>query len=225
VTDTRDKLLGAAEQLFAERGVDAVSLREIGRAAGARNVIAVQYHFADRAGVLTAILEKHLPDVDARRHALLDEIEAGIDGGAAPTARAVAGALVRPLAAKLVDPAGGPAFLQIYAELLNRPTPRFGSADGEYRSLRRWRDVAAAVVDPQAVRLHRRLTAIVHAAVELARRARSAPHTDDRLFTSYLVDVVAAILTAPVSAETTRLADERDAARLADPADEDPIAG
>ena len=32
-------------------------------------------------------------------------------------------------------------------------------------------------------------------------------------FTSYLVDVVAAILTAPVSAETARLADERDAVR------------
>jgi AcrR family transcriptional regulator len=207
--DTRDKLLSAAEQLFAERGVDAVSLREITRAAGARNVIAVQYHFEDRAGVLTAILAKHLPDVDARRHALLDEIEAGAE----PTARAIAGALVRPLAAKLADPAGGPAFLQIYAELLNRPTPQIRAADGEFRSLRRWRELAEPVVDPDAQRLHRRLTAIVHTAVELARRARSAPHTDDRLFTSYLVDVVAAVLTAPVSAETARLADERDAAR------------
>src|SRR6185369_171346 len=102
MTDTRDKLLSAAEQLFAERGVDAVSLREITRAAGARNVIAVQYHFEDRAGVLTAILAKHLPDVDARRHALLDELEANGE----PTARGIAGALVRPLAAKLADPDG-----------------------------------------------------------------------------------------------------------------------
>lgn len=213
MTDTRDKLLSAAEQLFAERGVDAVSLREITRAAGARNVIAVQYHFEDRAGVLTAILAKHLPDIDARRHALLDGIEAEIDAGAGPTARAIAGALVRPLAAKLADPAGGPAFLQIYAELLNRPTPQIRAADGGFRSLARWRAAAEPIIDPQARRLHRRLTAIVHTAVELARRARSAPHTDDRLFTSYLVDVVAAILTAPVSAETARLADERDAAR------------
>jgi AcrR family transcriptional regulator len=211
--DTRAKLLTAAEQLFAERGVDAVSLREITRVAGARNVIAVQYHFDDRAGVLTAILAKHLPDVDARRHALLDEIEAG----GAPTGRALAGALVRPLAAKLADPDGGPAFLQIYAELLNRPTPQIRSADGEFRSLRRWREAVEPLLDPGARRLHRRLTAMIYAAVELARRARSAPHTDDRLFTSYLVDVVAAILTAPVSAETTRLADERDAARSPTP--------
>jgi AcrR family transcriptional regulator len=220
VTDTRDKLLSAAEQLFAERGVDAVSLREITRAAGARNVIAVQYHFEDRAGVLRAIMAKHSPDVDARRHALLDEIEAGGE----PTARAVAGALVRPLAAKLADPAGGPAFLQIYAELLNRPSPQLRAADGESGSLERWRAAAVPVIEPLARRLHRRWTTIVHTGVELGRRARTAPHTDDRLFTSYLVDVVAAMLTAPVSAETARLADERDAAR-ADGAAGDPVAG
>jgi AcrR family transcriptional regulator len=216
--DTRTKLLCAAEQLFAERGVEAVSLREITRAAGARNVIAVQYHFEDRAGVLGAILDKHLPDVDARRHALLDEIEAaGI-----PAARPLAGALVRPLAAKLSDPDGGPAFLQIYAELLNRPSPQVRSADGRFGSLSRWREAVEPLLDREAVRLHRRLTAIVHTAVELARRARSAPHTDDRLFTSYLVDVVAAILTAPVSTETARLADERDAARgTPDPVEND----
>jgi AcrR family transcriptional regulator len=221
VNDTREKLLGAAEQLFAERGVDAVSLREITRAAGARNVIAVQYHFADRAGVLAAIMAKHSPDVDARRHALLDEIDAGTITGGEPTARAIAGALVRPLAAKLADPDGGPAFLQIHAELLNRPIRQPRTTDGEFRSLQRWREAAVPVIDPLARRLHRRWTTIVHTGVELGRRARTAPHTDDRLFTSYLVDVVAAMLTAPVSAETARLADERDAARATD----DPMAG
>ena len=63
---TRAALLSAAERLFAERGIDGVSLREINRASGARNAIAVQYHFEDRAGVVRAILQKHQPDVDAR---------------------------------------------------------------------------------------------------------------------------------------------------------------
>src|SRR3954453_21988093 len=101
---TRARLITAAEQLFAERGIDAVSLREINRAAGARNAIAVQYHFEDRAGVLRAILGKHRPDVEARRHAMLDQYEA--DG--APNLRALAGALVGPPAAKLTEPPGGP---------------------------------------------------------------------------------------------------------------------
>jgi hypothetical protein len=69
------------------------------------------------------------------------------------------------------------------------------------------------LIEEDAVRLHRRLTAIQFAAVELGRRARSGPHTDERLFTSYVIDVVAAIVEAPVSPETRRLAQERDAAR------------
>jgi AcrR family transcriptional regulator len=204
---TKERLLVAAEQLLAERGVEGVSLREITRASGARNAVALQYHFDDRAGLLQAILDKHLPDVDAHRHALLDEIEAS--GGA--DARALAGALVRPLAAKLADEEGGPAFLQIYADLISRPSPVFATTS--INSLERWRGAVGPLLAEDALRLHRRLTMILHAVAELARRARSGPHTDDRLFTSYLVDVVTSILTAPVSEETTLLAAERDRVR------------
>jgi AcrR family transcriptional regulator len=200
--DTRQNLLAAAERLFAERGVAAVSLREIARVAGAKNVIAVQYHFADRDGVLQAILDKHLPDVEARRHALLDLL----GGEPEPAVRPLAGALVRPLAAKLTDADGGPAFLRVYADLLNRPRPPVALlTDARYRSLQRWHDQLQPLLDPTAARLHPRQTAVVYTAVELARRAAAGPHTDDRLFTSHLVDVVAAILTAPVSDETRHL--------------------
>jgi AcrR family transcriptional regulator len=210
--DTRGRLLAAAERLFAERGVDAVSLREISRESGAKNAIALQYHFDDRAGVVQAIVDKHLRDVDARRHAILDEYEA--DGS--PDVRSLAAALVRPLAAKLADADGGREFLQIYADLLNRPNPIAATVepdqpDGD--SLARWRTLVEPLLAEDAARLHRRFTAILHSVIELSRRARSGPHTDDRLFTSYLIDVVTAILAAPVSDETRRLADERDRAR------------
>lgn len=221
--DTRGRLLAAAERLFAERGVDAVSLREISRESGAKNAIALQYHFDDRAGVVQAIVDKHLRDVDARRHAILDEYEA--DGAADvprgagtpdPGIRLLAAALVRPLAAKLADADGGREFLQIYADLLNRPNPIAATVepdepDGD--SLARWRTLVEPLLAEDAARLHRRFTAILHSVIELSRRARSGPHTDDRLFTSYLIDVVTAILAAPVSDETRRLADERDRVR------------
>jgi AcrR family transcriptional regulator len=206
---TRERLLVAAEQLLAEKGVEGVSLREITRASGARNAVALQYHFDDRAGLVQAILDKHLPEVDARRHALLDEIETAGE----PDARAMAGALVRPLATKLADDQGGPAFLQIYADLVTRPSPVFAGSTSADNSLERWRHAVGPLLAEDAVRLHRRLTSILHTVGELARRARSGPHTDDRLFTSYLVDVVTSILTAPVSDETKRLAAERDQAR------------
>ncbi|CAN5689173.1 TetR/AcrR family transcriptional regulator [soil metagenome] len=208
-TDTRANLLAAAEQLFAERGVDAVSLREIARSAGAKNVIAVQYHFADRDGVLHGILDKHLPTVDARRHALLDAAESD------PDLRALAGALVRPLGAKLSDTDGGPAFLQVYADLLNRPTPAFEALESGtgQASLRRWREAVEPLLETDAAKLHPRLAALLYTAVELARRAKSGPHTDDRLFISHLIDMVAALLSAPVSAETRALLADREARR------------
>lgn len=209
--DTRSRLIEAAERLFAERGIDGVSLREINQAAGARNAIAVQYHFKDRAGVLMAILARHHPSIEAFRHRLLDEYEAG----EAKEVRLLAGALVRPLAAKLADPDGGREFLQIWADLFNRPEPILPTTllEDPDDSICRWRDLVEPHLGADAARLHRRFTASLYASIELARRARSGPHTDDRLFTSYLVDVVTAILSTPVSAETRRLADERDAAR------------
>jgi hypothetical protein len=47
--------------------------------------------------------------------------------------------------------------------------------------------------------------ALLFTSVELARRARADRHDDERLFTSSLVDVVAAVLRADASPETTRL--------------------
>lgn len=202
--DTKARLLAAAERLFAERGVDAASLREINRSSGARNAVAVQYHFADRSGMVAAVLAKHTPGIEAARHALLDAYEAE----ARPDLRTLTAALVRPFAAKLADPAGGPEYLQILADLLNRPRPAVGPGpfDDPAMSLHRWRALVDPFLDEDAVRLHRRFTAVLHTAVELGRRARSAPHTDDRLFVSHLIDVVTAILGGPASDETRRLA-------------------
>jgi AcrR family transcriptional regulator len=204
---TRERILAAAEELFARHGVEGVSLREVTRASGTRNNVGLQYHFKDRNGVLEAILAKHLVVVDARRHALLDRCEAEDLGDL----RAMAGALIAPLATQLGDADGGPEFLQIYAELVNRPRGEEVLAFGGPRnSLDRWRRQVAPLMDPEAVRLHRRFTAIRLTTAELGRRAASGPHTDDRLFVGHLVDLVTAVLGAPISDETVCLADERD---------------
>jgi AcrR family transcriptional regulator len=204
---TADRLISAAEQLFALHGIDGISLREINRAAGARNGSALQYHFRDREGLLRAVMAKHHREVEARRHAMLDAYEA--DGR--DDVRALAGALVRPLVSKLADEDGGAQYLQILADLINRPRPVINPADLDdpTSSIFRWRNLVGRLLEDDATRLHRRFVAIRFAAVELGRRARSAPHSDDRLFTSHLVDLVAGVLTTPLSDETRRLAAER----------------
>lgn len=204
----RDRIITAAEQLFAARGIGAVSLREINREAGAKSASAVQYHFADRAGVVSAIVAKHRPVIEERRHAVLDHCEAS----GSLDLRALAGALVRPLASKLDDPDGGPEYLQINAELTNRPRTVVADQSDQRDSIQRWRAMVEPLLDQEAVRLHRRFTAIRFSAAELGRRASSGPHTDNRLFIEHLVDLTAALLGAPVSPETTRLADDRDEA-------------
>jgi AcrR family transcriptional regulator len=209
---TRERLVDAAETLFAEHGIGAVSLREINRMAGAKNAVAVQYHFGDRDGILRAISAKHFPAVDARRHAMLDEYEAK----GAPDIRALAAALVRPLASKLDDRNGGLAYLQIYAELVNTPPTKTGgestAATGR-DSVQRWRVLVEPFIGDDAARLHRRFAVIRFSATEIARRARTGPHRDDRLFVSDLIDLVASMLSGPPSDETTRLMADRDASR------------
>ena len=88
-TSTRDKLLDAAARLFAERGIDNVSLAEIVRAAGQKNASAVHYHFGSRTEVLRELLARHVPDIAHRRRELLEK--AGDD------LRSAAEAIVRPI--------------------------------------------------------------------------------------------------------------------------------
>jgi AcrR family transcriptional regulator len=181
-----------------------VSLLEINTAAGQRNATALQYHFADRRGLLAAVLAKHHATVDPHRHALLDEYER--DGR--DDLRILTGALVRPFAAKLGDSDGGRDFLRIYADVVNVPDRHFGeSAPGTPgNSVDRWRKSVAPLLSDLAVRrLHHRFTAIRVTATELARRAASARRRDDQLFTSHLVDLVTTLLTTPISEETAGL--------------------
>jgi AcrR family transcriptional regulator len=211
--DTRARLLDAAEALFAERGSEAVSLREIGRAAGARNVIAAQYWFTDREGLVRALIERHAPEIEAARHALLDEYETALAHG--PTAverlHLLAGALARPPARKLDQGVSGAGYLRTVADLLTRPEPSTEHVgyDREGGSIIRWRTLLEPLLDPDAVVLHRRFYVIRFVDVELAQRARAPGRRDHRLFVSQLVDSAAGLLGAASSDETRKLRAER----------------
>src|SRR5688572_22207197 len=71
----RAALVESAERLFAERGIEGVSLRDVSKAAGQRNNSAAQYHFDDRHGLVAAVYEHRMRRVDARRHAFLAALD------------------------------------------------------------------------------------------------------------------------------------------------------
>jgi AcrR family transcriptional regulator len=99
--ETRDRLLSTAERLFAERGIAAVSVREILEAAGHRNKNAAQYYFGGREGLITALSNSRSEVLNRRRMVLLDEIEAA---GQPTDGRALCRALVQPLSETLDEP-------------------------------------------------------------------------------------------------------------------------
>ena len=72
---TSERIIVTAERLFSERGVDAVSLREVGAEAGQRNSGVVQYHFGDKEHLLTAILEFRMQRINEHRRRMLDAVE------------------------------------------------------------------------------------------------------------------------------------------------------
>jgi AcrR family transcriptional regulator len=121
-TATRTTLVRAAERLFAEKGIEAVSLNEVSRAAHQRHSNACQYHFDNKEGLIQAIIDKHVPGIAARRNAMFDRMES--DG--ASSLEDVIGAFVRPVAAKLRDPDGGKDFIRFNAQMIvpNMLAPR-----------------------------------------------------------------------------------------------------
>jgi AcrR family transcriptional regulator len=68
---TREQIVLVAEWLFADRGLDGVSLRQIGAQAGSGNHSAVQYHFGSKRDLVRAVFAQRLPYLTERRRILV----------------------------------------------------------------------------------------------------------------------------------------------------------
>ena len=75
-TATRERILDAAERLFAERGVHAVSNRAIAEAAGQGNNAVVGYHFGTKTDLVRAVVARHAGPVDAIRRRMVAALPA-----------------------------------------------------------------------------------------------------------------------------------------------------
>jgi AcrR family transcriptional regulator len=92
---SKRKLLDAAEQLFADKGFEAVSVRDVTQLAKT-NVAAVNYHFGSREGLLTLVMMRYMLPVTEERLARLDTAERKWSGKAVPLEEII-DAFVRPL--------------------------------------------------------------------------------------------------------------------------------
>ena len=119
---TRERILDEAERLFALRGVDGAQIRDIVRSAEQANDSAVHYHFGSRQGLLVAICERKIIQMEPERRRLLDELKAA---GRLDDLAALVTTLIVPTAA-LLDTQDGRYFLGITAQLAGRAGIRTG---------------------------------------------------------------------------------------------------
>lgn len=115
------RLLDAAEKLFAEKGFGTTSVREITTAAKC-NVAAVNYHFGNKQNLYVQVFQRRLNELREQRLAAIGQVA----GSLAEThdvemlLRAFAQAFLRPL----VDPQQGPMMLQLMMrEMINPHLP------------------------------------------------------------------------------------------------------
>lgn len=206
---TRAKLISVAERLFAENGVDGVTLQQIGKAAGQSNAAVCQYHFGDKEALLQAILDKHIPGIVRRRHALLDQLDQS--GGAGLSD--VVHAFIYPVAEKLMDPDGGEDFIRINAQLVATHTMfahQMGSTTlhlpNQDRLTKALHDAMAAYDLPEPVIKQRSMLAAVllfHGLSEHIKIKRCTESTsmyiESEVFIRTLEDGLLALLSAPMS--------------------------
>jgi AcrR family transcriptional regulator len=201
---TRQLLLTTAEKLFAERGIDAVSLREIGQAAGQRNNAATGYHFGNKEGLILAVVEFRRTETNHGRAKAVRALDAS---GRSGDLVAVVDAFIRPF----VDVAerAGSNYIGFLARLqVERGGGYVASSVGAPHSEAYHRIhhlMAACLPDvPPRVLRHRMTLAstwVIHA---LARMASAQQAGERRLngvgrkeFVADLVGMVAAMVAAP----------------------------
>ena len=205
---TRVMLMEVAERLFATRGIEAVTLREIQQAAGQSNTSVIRYHFGSREGLIRALIAYRQASLGIDRQEMLARMR---EQGKEADPRAVVWLLVRPLANSI---AAGEMFAPFLARLMEDPRARSdywpGHLDDEWtqEQLEELVDVRPQDL-PERIRRGRTFQLYVSVINVLAAPDRAGHGLSEAQLHNY-VDTWVGMLTAPVSYETRALIAERD---------------
>jgi AcrR family transcriptional regulator len=207
---SRDRLILAAERLFAERGIDGVSLREINQAAGQKNVSGLQYHFGTKAELLAAVFAHRALAIEARRRAMLEDLKAA---GQMSDLRQVLGAMVVPFSEQLDSGRNERAYVRFVAQLYSHQSiHEFDISSAGYRETYRMAERLLSAELPAKLarqRLGLQVGHFIHALADLEQRVvehgRPATPGQVELFVSDLLDTAVGALTAPISSTTAAL--------------------
>ncbi len=119
--DTKERILDAAERLFAGGGFHCTSLRSITQEAQV-NLAAVNYHFGGKEALMEAVMVRRLGPLNALRRQRLEAVlHAAREQGARPQVRAVLAAFIEPTFRFRYANPGGQAFVTLIGRSLAEP--------------------------------------------------------------------------------------------------------
>jgi AcrR family transcriptional regulator len=107
---TKDRILGAAEELFAQHGFGGTSLRQVTSRADV-NIAAVNYHFGSKENLVNEVFRRRMDEMSSRRLALLRTAQETHPAELEPILKA----FVEPALALARDRQGGGAFIRVIA--------------------------------------------------------------------------------------------------------------
>ena len=110
---SREKLIASAERLFADRGFDGVSVRDIAKAAGVNSAL-VGYYFRGKEGLLSEVYTRQCEPLKRERARILEEYSKAPKG---PTLEQVIEAFIRPSLQVTTDQHGRTDFTRLRAVL------------------------------------------------------------------------------------------------------------
>lgn len=107
---TKDRILGAAEELFAQFGFSGTSLRQVTSRADV-NIAAVNYHFGSKENLVNEVFRRRMDDMSSQRLKALKAAVQEHPGELEP----ILAAFVEPALALAQDRHGGGAFVRVLA--------------------------------------------------------------------------------------------------------------
>jgi AcrR family transcriptional regulator len=120
-SSTKERILDAAETLFAEHGFEATSLRMITGTAGV-NLAAVNYHFHSKDALVEAVFSRRVGPMNQERLRMLEICEKAAGDGPPPLEGVICAFLEPPLRAR-ADPSGHGANVgRIFGRLYSDPS-------------------------------------------------------------------------------------------------------
>jgi len=208
---TRLALILAGEKLFALRGIEGVSLREVNQMAGQKNRSAAHYHFGTRLRLIEAIYDYRAGHLNQRRLQMLALAEQDNPSLDLVT---IIRCFIKPLIEEVENTEGGSYFLRYMASV---------NMHADLDVCRMWRNMHVEAMEkifkllraclpqlPESVFSVRFGLMMMHLIYVMAEREKFLTINPNatmgkELFYANLIDTLVAMMSAPVSTETRAL--------------------